>query len=394
MTMEIKETMPLQEMAEKLAWKRADGTQGPARVIREHLERGFFDPYEPDVLEAWRNTDKADRAKFMNTLHEIKLQDLLRAATPKYKHTVSPSLREFLASSGTTGIAGAYYMIPVKLWDDMMTESVGTDVVGAVSKVLVGPEAMQGTTMKVDVAVDGQYIVNVSTSGAIAPTETIETVQCTLDCSSIMTINFRLGNDLIEDGLFDVVAMHVQEAGRQIGEDASNRALTILGTAPDGDGTLNACTSVVGDVSKWYDATGLTDDIQDGIDQNAGDGFDSDLLVTTKHCMGESIMGTTGIGAGNISSVWDRYLSGGWPTKIGPLNVIYTNCDYLSNSKAFTNCISIIATKDYSLFSARKRWMRLEQYSEPVKDLTGAVISYRQDSVSLYKDSITTHTES
>jgi hypothetical protein len=159
--MELKETMSLQEMNEKIAKK-----EGPADAIREQLDRGYFDPYEYDVLSAWRSLPKEDNAKFYNTIRSIPLRDMLAAATPNARGYVNPVLKEFLASSGTTGIAGAYYLIPVKLWDEMQTEAANADVVGAISKNLFGPEAIPGTTMKVDYAVDNQYIVNESSSGA------------------------------------------------------------------------------------------------------------------------------------------------------------------------------------------------------------------------------------
>ena len=384
MPMEIKETMPLQEMAEKIAWKR-DGNEGPARVIKEQLERGFFDPYEPDILEAWRSTDPTDRAKFLNTVRSVKLADLLRAANPRTAHTAPTALREFLASSGTTGIAGAYYLIPVKLWDEMQTESVQTDIVSAISKRLIGPESMPGTTMKVDIAVDGSYAVNVSTSGAIAPTETIQTVQATIDCSSIYTMNFRIANDLIEDSQFDLVALHVQEAGRQIGEYASTLAATVLYTATDGDGTNNQITSDQA-YTEW--ASDGSHAIEDALNLNIVDGYVSDTLLLTHKAFLYNLKGTSGAQYAE-ASINDSWITGGYPSQLGGMNIVWSDIDYLNAAAAK----AVVFTKEYGMITARKRWMRLEQYSEPVKDLTGAVISFRQDGVTLYDDAIAPYVE-
>ena len=49
--------------------------------------------------------------------------------------------------------------------------------------------------------------------------------------------------------------------------------------------------------------------------------------------------------------------------------------------------------KNNALLSGRKRWMRIEKYSEPVKDLAGATVTFRQDSVNVYADSSATITE-
>jgi len=386
MPMEIKETMPLQEMADKIAWKRSDGTEGPARVIKEHLERGFFDPYEPDILEAWRGTSKEDRAKFMNTVHSIDFADLLRATDRKTWHSTPTALREFLASSGTTGIAGAYYLIPVKLWDEMQTESVQADICAQISKRMIGPEAMPGTTLKVDIAVDGSYAVNVSTSGAIAPTETIDTCTATIDCSSIYTMNFRIGNDLIEDSQFDLIALHVQEAGRQVGEYASTLAATVLYSAADGDGTKNQITSDLA-YTEW-DSDGGAHTLEEAIILNQDDGYVPDTLLLTHKAFLYDIIGTSGA-AGMESDLKRDFLKSGYPNQIAGMNIVWSDIAYLNAAAAK----AVVFTKEHGMITARKRWMRVEHYSEPVKDLTGAVISFRQDGVTIYADSIAPYVE-
>jgi len=274
----------------------------------------------------------------------------------------------------------------------MQQEAVQVDICAEISKLMLGPEAISGTTMKLDVAKDGQYIVNESSSGSIAPTETIETVQCTLDFSNLYTVHPRITNDLLEDSLFDLIALHISEAGRQIGEKASDLAITILGTAPDGDGTLNATTGDTANTSSWYDSSAATDDIVDSISYNAVDGFVSDTLLCSHHTMLHNIIGTSGLQYAE-SLAWDRFMQNGYPARLGPLNILYNDGAWMSHDFAWTTCHNIIFTKNMSLVTGRKRWMRLEKYSEPVKDLTGFVISFRQDSVTLYKDSICVYSE-
>lgn len=377
--MELKETMSLQEMGEKIAKK-----DGPGFCIKEQLERGYFDPYDYELLSAWRGVSKEDNAKFMNTLRDIPLRDMIAAATPNAKTYVNPHLKEFLASSGTTGIAGAYYLIPVKLWDTMQTESVQTDITAAISKQVLGPESIQGTTMKIDIAKDGQYIFNESSSGAIAPTETIETVQATLDFSTLYTLNFRIANDLIEDSQFDLIEMHVREAGRQAGEKASTLAATVLYTGTDGDGTVNAINSGQ-NYSIW--AAGATVGIEDALTYNATDGYTSDTLLLTHKAFLYSIKNTGAqYNEGQINNEW---VKNGYPTQLGGMNIVWSDIEYLNAAAAK----AVVFTKEYGILSGRKRWLRLEKYAEPVKDLTGAVISFRQDSVSLINDSICQYVE-
>jgi len=381
--MELKETMPLQEISEKIA--KPD--ESPAKVIYEQLNHKYFDPYEFDAVSAWQNLPKADKDKFMNTMRSFSLSDMLRATNPRTAGRVNPHLKEFLASSGTTGIAGAYYLIPVKLWDQMQTEAVFTDRVADLSAQVLGPEAIDGTTMNVDIAVDGTYIFNESSSGAIAPTETLKTTQATLDFSTIYTINFRIGNDLIEDSKFDLISMHVSEAGRQAGEKATDLAFTVLYGAADGDGTSNQITSDQ-DYTEWA-SDGAAHTIEDGIMLNVADGYVPDTLAVSHSAFLYNIKGTAGI-AYNESTVNDNWILNGYPTQLGGMKIVWIDTDYSVSTDAHR---AAIFTKQYALLTGRKRWLRVENYSEPVKDLTGAVVSFRQDSITLYNDAIAPYIE-
>ena len=100
--MEIKETMPLQEIDEKIA-KPEDS---PAKVIFEQMQHHYFDMNDYEAVFAFQNLGAKERNAFMNTVRSIPLADMLRATNPRTADTVNPHLKEFLASSGTTGIAG------------------------------------------------------------------------------------------------------------------------------------------------------------------------------------------------------------------------------------------------------------------------------------------------
>jgi HK97 family phage major capsid protein len=374
----LTESMGFQKLAESVSKKESNGDRGPAWVIREQLERGYFDMHEPELVEAWRNLGDAQAENLLANVKRIPFRDF-------FDHK-NGRIREFLASSGTDGIAGAYYLIPVKLYTQLQTEAVQADIVTQISKVVLGPEELSpGTTTKIDIMKDGQYKVNETSSGAIAPTETMETLQATLDFSKIYSMNIRLANDLLEDSQFGLLELHVNEAGRQIGEKSSDLALTILATAPDGDGTICSNTSTSQYVMKWIDTgiTGLVDLFGD-ITKN---GYVADTLAITHHSMINSVMATTGATA-NESLMNNNFIVGGFPATIAGMNIVYSDTDYLSCSQAYTLCHAIMFAKQYAMITGRKRWMRIENYSEPVRDLKGAHVTFRQDSVTLYKDAI------
>jgi len=375
----LTETMGFQKLAESVSIKEANGFKGPAWIIREQLERGYFDPNEADAIDAWLGLGEGVAENIIANVKRIPFREFF-----DHKHG---KIKEFLASSGTDGIAGAYYLIPVKLYTQLQTEAVQSDCVPLISKAILGPEELSPGTTKIDIMKDGQYAFNETSTGAIMPTSTLETLQATLDFSKIWSMNIRLAGDLIEDSLFGLLELHVNEAGRQIGEKASDLAITILYTAPDGDGTLNAnaAGSTTANTSKWID-TGVTG-LRDTVNLCLADGYTPDTLVITHHAMGNDVMATTGQTA-NESQMYDGFIKTGWPTSIAGMNIVYSDTDYLSLNQVYTTCRAAVFAKQYALLTGRKRWMRVENYSEPVRDLKGATVTFRQDSVTLYKDAI------
>lgn len=353
-----------------------------AKRVKEMLENGYFDY---DEVNLWGK----------GYIQQREGRKPIKAADAKAirESLAKIPLREFLASSGTTGIAGAVYLIPTKIHQIMFDSAVQADVCADISITMIPPDQIPGTKQTVDIAVDGSYVPTKYRSGGQLATETIKTLEATLDFTEGFGINFRITNDLIEDSQFDVIEMHIRDAGREMGEYASNEAITILATAPDGDGTRNLATSVVANTTKVYDATAGSDDIAGAILENAEDGYISDTWVVPHHCMLGDALQTGGVGAGNDSPLWGNFTTDGFPLNVCGLNVVYNDGLYLSINGTFVAAKSVIFAKDYALLTGRKRWLRMEKYSDPVRDLVGATITSRQDSVSIYKDAICLYQE-
>jgi len=353
-----------------------------AQRVKEMLDNGYFD-YDEVNLWGRGSIQRKEGSKPISAADAKEIRESI-AKIP---------LREFLASSGTTGIAGAVYLVPTKIHQIMFDSAVQADICADISIAVIPPDQIPGTKQTVDIAVDGSYVPKKYRSGGQLPTETIATVEATLDFTEGFGINFRITNDLIEDSQFDVIEMHLRDAGREIGEFASNEALTILGTAPDGDGAINGCTSTVANTTKIYDVTAANDDITDAIHANATDGFVSDTWVVPHHCMLNEALQTGGVGAGNDSPLWGNFTTDGFPLKACGLNVVYNDGLYLTVNGTFVAAKSVVFAKEYALLTGRKRWLRMEKYSDPVRDLVGATVTSRQDSVSIYKDAICLYQE-
>ena len=160
-------------------------------------------------------------------------------------------LSEFLAKSGTTGIAGAAYMVPDKIHQDLIYASQQTDIVPHIGGVING---WKGGDLKVDIVSDETYKAQEYTSGGAKPTQTVETVQATITPKTF-GVPILITEDLIEDNAFDLVTYHINKAAEAMGNLASNLALTVLKTAADGWGTVNSGASGDADETKFSGAT-------------------------------------------------------------------------------------------------------------------------------------------
>ena len=296
-------------------------------------------------------------------------------------------LREFLAKSGTTGIAGAAYLVPAKVHDDLIMYAADADICGRIGQVVTGWE---GGDLLVDIVSDESYAAHEFRSGGQIATQTVQSMQATIAPKSF-GISARITNDLIDDAQFGMVDFHLKNAAVGIGQYASDIALTVLLTATDGWGTLNS--SATGDADETRLTNGTTADIGDAVRGNSYDNWKSNTLVITPEAWAHSVSTQaqeTGWQLGTTQAGYDY--------KLGILDVILSNSAKLHASTdvvgaAYTNCISLVFDRNNSMLTGRKRWMQISNYGDPVRDLAGAIVTARQDSVTLYDDCIYKLTE-
>jgi HK97 family phage major capsid protein len=361
----------LQEVKQRLSNEAYKDT---LREFNDHLEGGIFDYDERNIFGTGYDVNQTPIGSEDFTL----IKESIKAIP----------LREFLAKSGTTGVGGAAYLIPTKIHQIMYDSAVGADITPEISIAIIPAEQIPGTTHKVDIAKDDSYVPTKFVSGGKLSTETIETVQATLDFTEGFGINFRITNDLIEDSQFDLIEMHIRNAGRELGEYAAEQAVSILATATDGDGTLNT--------EAGSDDETKMDDVIDAFIKNTRDGYVSDTYVlmhaTWLHTI---IKGATNYA--DYATAWHQaVISTLNPDAIKILDVrpvFMLPNSTLDPDGDDTECVSLLFDKDYALLTGRKRWLRIENYSDPVRDLVGATVTCRQDSVTLYDDAICKITE-
>jgi len=296
-------------------------------------------------------------------------------------------LKEFLAKSGTTGLAGAAYLIPDALHTKLITASKTTDKVPLFAAEVV--EDWNGGDLKVDIVVrqtlttsttadGGKWTMRPKffTSGAQMPTQTWKTTQATLSPKSF-GVNLQFGADLIEDAqAFDLVEFYTTQAAHQLGRFATDLALADLKAAADGDGTQATVTA-------GSDQTTLAH-LLEGIREVGAEFWHPDTAIITYEAWGDAIL-TTATAAGIVPG----QAPVGYDLKFLNLNVIFSTSSELHagvSSGKLTDCITLVLDKSAALLCGRKRWMQISNYAHPIQDLNGAVISCRQDCVTLYKD--------
>ena len=356
--------LSLQELTEK--------TEKTKRQITEQLDKTAT--YHPDDGNLTYGLKSADAYEVQQALMHI-------------------PLREFLAN--TTASTGTY-LVAAAVHTKLEQYVQAADIVPLISAEVVNGWA--GSDLTVDILSRAGYKAHKFSSGASMHTETVETKAATLSPISF-GIAPRITEDFIEDNAFDIIDMHLKKAAAGIGELASEMALTVLGTATDGWGTLNSSASGDADETKW--TGGATADIEDAKAALTDDHWIANTLLLTTEAWEHSLQTTHVTLASNIPQVANIPApAAGFDMKldIPPIDVLFYNGDYMhaaypTDTTAMTNCITFLFDRNNALLTGRKRWMQLNNYSDPIKDLAGMTITCRQDSVTMYNDAIYKLTE-
>lgn len=352
----IQETVQKDEVKEQL------------RLIKREMEAtGKFHPDKCSILNVQSESLRAHLAETLRTI----------------------PLSEFLAKSGTTGLSGAAYLVPDKLHSDLVGYSQATDIVPLISADVVS-EWKGADSLLVNVTERASMVPRKFSSGGSMAHDEANTMQITLTPVSF-GLPFNMANDLLEDEKYGLVQWHLKQAAVAMGEYSSNLALTVLQAGADGWGTLNSAAT--GDADETRFTTGTTSDVLTAIRKLGDDRWDANTMVCTHEAWCHSIAAqASAIGWNNLPPTL------GYHTKLGDIDVVKSSSTTLHASTdtvgaAMTNCVTIIFDRLNAMLTGRKRWLQINNYSDPVDDIAGATVTARQDSVTLYDDAIYTLTE-
>ena len=346
--------------------------------VRDSMDRTTT--FHPDIASVYTDVGLADAQGIRETLNAI----------PYSK------LKEHLSRDTTIGD----YLVADKIHDDIVSYSKTADLCPLISAQMVN--GWEGGDLIVNVAQDGPegYTAWEFATNALAGTATVTTAAKATLTPIGFAVNPRIGEDLVEDTSFngDLIQWHLKKAAQAIGEKATDMAVTVLKAAADGVGTLNSGNAGA-DTTTWAN-------LETALAANVDDRFPSNTVLINPEAWEDSVRDGVGeeVAGGAAGDFWRPYAYGvsippvaeGFDWKIGNLDFkqVVMPCNHaVADTTSMTNCVTVAFDRNNSLLTGRKRWMKIENYVEPFKDLAGCVISCRQDSVSLYNDSVFTLSE-
>ncbi len=296
-------------------------------------------------------------------------------------------LSEFLGVCGTSDVDGAAYLVADKLYSLILYGSKPYDIVPLISAQVI--EGWEGGPLDIGITIDGSYKAVAFGSGGELPAAGIGTAPATIDTTAAhhFGVNIQITNELIEDHQYGLMEYHIQQAGKAMGKKASDNAIAVLVAAADGDGTQNAETGA-------SDET-LPSHIFNAFDANGVDGFISNTMLITPEAWSHSVA-TDATAAYFPTGINPGPPAEGFHMKFHMLDTVFSASTGLctgGDGTAMTACKTMVFDRHSAMVTGRKHWLKLEKYSDPIRDLAGAVVSARQDSVTAYKDAACKITE-
>ena len=320
----------------------------------------------------------------------VRTRKTLRVTPLSHLIKKSGAIKEFLGKSGTAGIAGAAYLIPDKIYDIYFEAARATDIVPLVSNFADCP----GSTLKVDVEIDGQFVPHFFTGGGAQPTETMATTYVEIT-PRLFGISPQITYELIEDSQWDVMEMHLRNAGKEMGQLSTKMWLYLplaehaAANTYGADGVLN----IVSAGGAWC----YMSDVQEADDENWVDGYKSDTIVYPP-MINTMLKAEAAASMGNYQD-WFQIAqtdTNAFGSMLGK--------DFIRTSKLTTlvtkdavhktaglydaHWHTLVFNKENASLTVRKRWLKIENFSNPIKDLVGSAITSRQNSELLYRDAM------
>lgn len=339
---------------------------------------GYFDAEQCNIYTGLK---RSTQRELHETLRNCRLRDLLKGLSKR-------ELREFVPTAGglatgSLGASGAQYLVPTWMSQKLYLASNITDITPLISADVFEP---RGGDCTVPVGImKGQ-----PTGEGTVPHETVAADVATIKLEKF-AVPIVATNEMIEDNEYGIIEWNIQKAGEAIGRTAGDSALTILHTATDGYGTVATAAGAADETLPAHiwdcmDAMAVSDPLIYPI---------PDTMVITPEAWSHSI-------ASDLTAAYMPTGANGGPPAPGfnfkwyMLDVRFSGSPSLATGGAgavMTKCKTVLLDRKQAMVTARKNWLRVENYANPVMDLAGAVVTGRQDSVTVVNCAIGVVTE-
>jgi hypothetical protein len=297
---------------------------------------------------------------------------------------LSHMIREYLID----GLAGADSLIQTKLADVLYMAAHKHDLADLVSVEIIN--GWEGGDLTVDIVDRYGMRAQRGGSGGSGGSRTPETVQATLS-PKLISMPLVAESSMIEDAQVSLVEWYAREAAMALVGMSNDLLIEVMKAPTDGVGTTT--DTATGDADETKYTGGAATDILQGWAHVGDHQHVAQTMITTPESWENSISQSTT--ATTMDSVAPVQMDPRFDVKLSNLNldVVFNTSDLLHDEAdlrdaAFTECYTLIFDRDIAVLTGRKRWLLIENYVDPVADLEGAVVSCRQDSVTLYDDAI------
>ena len=230
-------------------------------------------------------------------------------------------------------------------------------------------------------------------SGGEIPDETVSTAQGTITPRGF-AINIGVTNEMVEDSLLDQMETHVRIAGKAMGEFSTKMCLFPIMEDHRGSTTTFRVEGAYNTVSSGGASTFDVTDLLEAEGANATDGFDTTHCIIPPHGPQTLLIGAAGYPQ-DWSYIRDLNLANNPIGNIAGIDIVRVKHITSSDTSSATSYTAglyatswhaLAVNKTYGIQTVRKRWLKIENYSDPIKDLVGAVVSARQGHLVAYAD--------
>jgi hypothetical protein len=340
--MEVKQMFSIQECVSK--------TETQLKNIREYMDsRGYFDPYECNLFVGVK---RSVQREIMETFKTASLKEILDST--QY-------------STGALGAQGMHYLVPTYVSMKLYQAMSAVDIAPAVSADV--PQNQTGDKIYINAIVNAlagrSGYGGFSTSGL-----KINNAEAKMER---YTCPIAISNDMVEDNSYNIMQSCIDGAGRAMAKQSNDKICSVLKRTAGTTGYGTKTTEAAGaDTTTPANVATCAAEVAAG---EIGCGMFRPNLIVTSHEVWNDALITT---AGHPEVMHPRTpMYDAW---YGGYDVVLVNSSQMGGAVAsnrLPDAVTIILEKELGIVTARNNWLRIENYSDPVKDLAGAVVSGR-----------------